>query len=222
MDIFNCKVDSFTYKNEDSTKEHNNEVARNKIASIIASKTGSSLHEINKKPQIQYLLKYLSSDEIKARTLVTEYDYIDKHYIDDYSKYYSRCFHTHGRECARIHFFSKEFDEQKLIEILETQENEDLLKNSYLGYCVIRPIPENYLGRLSLVPYNKLLADGENYKIITQKETTSLFGLELTIETASMREQDQVVSACATSAIWTALNLTPFISNYQVPSLRNL
>ena len=67
---------------------------------------------VRSKSQIEYLKGYLEDPEIDCKTVMIEYDYIDRDYIEDYAFYYSRCFREVSRKCVRFHFFSNRFDEE--------------------------------------------------------------------------------------------------------------
>lgn len=178
------------------------------ITSFVRGVTGSShRNEFLTKRQMDYICEYLAKDHIGAKTIVFESDYVDADYLDDYSEYYSRCFSTYEKTCSRLHFFSKDFKEAHVLDSLAINDGEfhEELDNAYLGFVVIRPIPHTFLARLCLVPYGEHTGNPE-YQLITKPVEVSLFGIKLTVNTAPFIEQDQVVSRCATSALWTLLN----------------
>lgn len=223
MDMTSFWVDSFEYDYKNPEKSFQT----NKILAFISEKVGRPISEISKKSQLRYLIQYLASNHVQAKTLVIETEYIDKHYLEDYSEYYSRCFSAHSRVCSRIHFFSEDFNEIEFIKVIEGKElskaefTEDRLKDSYLGYCIIRPIPETFLGRVCLKYYSNF-EDSLNHKIISQKNSISLFGIKLEVQTTPICEQDKVVSACATSAVWSLLKGYGHLSSFQTPSLSKI
>jgi hypothetical protein len=61
--------------------------------------------------QAQYLIRYLS--DLNAKTCVYEEEYIDRDYIIDYQKFYSRSFENHKRFTKRVHFFTVDFSAAK-------------------------------------------------------------------------------------------------------------
>lgn len=85
MDFANCTVLPFDYERDKPDES----TAANVIRSIIAAKTGRSLSQITDREQLRYLLAYLSSREIGAKTVVVESEYIDRHFLEDYAEYYS-------------------------------------------------------------------------------------------------------------------------------------
>jgi len=188
---------------------------------IRESAGGMQISEIDDKTQIQYLHKYLGNKQhTRAKTIIVESHYVDRHYLEDFSEYYARCFNEYPRSCSRIHFFSSKFDHPEFLEHLSANNQEfiEKLQNSYLGFLVVRPIPHTFLGRLCLRPYKELV-ESESYKIIQPKNSVSLFGIDLTISGSLFVEKDHVVARCATSAIWSLLsssselNISPSLSS---------
>lgn len=157
--------------------------------------------------QADYLIKYLKNSELDPKTCVLETSYIDKDYLLDYQKFYSRSFWNHGRFTKRLHFFDKEISKKGFTEILE-EGNKDYLKNSYLGFVVIRPIldkkGEPLIGRTALKTYPPR-ANGDKRYYVYDKNTVNLFGLPLSVDSLSFQAQDWGVSACATIGLWTSL-----------------
>lgn len=188
------------------------------VADLIRHITGwSQRSEILEKAHVKYLDNYLR--QLCAKTIIVENEYIDRHYIEDYAEYYARCFQGHPKTCSRLHFFANEFNEQALLASIETN-NESFLntissKQNYLGFVVIRPIPKTCIARMCLKPYD---FDDSSVKIIKNNVSASLFGIDLKIESASFLEQDKVLSACATSAIWSLLNAAQGLSKDYLPS----
>jgi len=176
--------------------------------------------EISDKPQLEYILKYLAVDQIAAKTAVIESEYIDRHYLEDYSEYYARCFSEHPRQCSRIHFFSHGFDITEFISAIKGENSRliDKLEDSYIGFIVIRPLPHTFLARVCFIPYPELKNNHRKYTILTSPQSVSLFGISLKVETSAFLEQDKVVSACATSALWSLLSATGHINRETLPS----
>jgi len=190
------------------------------LIDFVRHKTGwNQRSEVSNKDQLTYLYNYLSDSHIDAKTILLEEEYIDRHYLEDYSEYYARCFATHPRKCSRVHFFSNEFEEHKFTSALAENESIFLqhLKDSYLGFVVIRPIPHTFLAKVCLKWYPEL-GQNPNCKLIKKKNKVSLFGLPLEVESAPFLEQDKVVSACATSALWMMFSSSNHEFNGGLPS----
>lgn len=175
--------------------------------------------EVADKSQLNYLFRYLETEHISATTIVVETEYVDRHYLEDYAEYYARCFPSHPRKCSRVHFFSNKFSESEFIEALDSNNAPFIseLSAKYLGYIVIRPIPHTFLAKVCLVRYSEL-STHSNCKLIAKKLHVSLFGIPLVVEAAPFLEQDKVVSACATSALWMFFNASSHGINGDLPS----
>ncbi len=175
--------------------------------------------EVSEKAQLVYLCNYLNVDHIACKTIVVESDYVDRNYLEDYAEYYARCFPDHPRKCSRLHFFSQSFTESQFREYVSGKPDKsvDELIRLYIGFVVIRPIPHTVFARICLRPYEELKQDSKR-KILTREIDVSIFGLKLTVETVPFIEQDKVVSACATSALWVSLGARKDISLNMLPS----
>jgi len=188
------------------------------VINHIRYKTGwGRRSDIISKPQLSYIFSYLESDANPALTAVFENEYIDKHYLQDYAEYYVRCFNKYPRFCSRIHFFSQAFTESDFVSFLENGDASSCLQNNYLGYVVIRPIPSAYFAKICLQAPSEI-TQNENTKTITQKNKVSLFGIQLNVDTVPILEQDKIVAACATSALWTLLCAHGHINQKNLPS----
>lgn len=157
--------------------------------------------------QVKYLAQYLKSEQgIKAKAIVVEYNYTDGDYLDDVAAYYVRCFSKYERRCKRIHFFDSEIDESNLLRLISgvaSAEELAAFQTSYIGFVVARPLPEAVVGRTVLRTYQP--DNGRrNYKA-TRNYEANLFGIPLTIEKSlAYQEQDTVLAACATVALWSS------------------
>jgi len=197
--------------------------SRDYLVEFVRFKTGwDRRSEVSKKQQLTYLCNYLEVDHIDAKTIVVENEYIDRHYLEDYSEYYARCFPSHPRQCSRLHFFRSEFSESQFLTALGSNDRafgEHFLSGpSYLGFAVIRPIPHTILARVCLRPYSAFNNHPRDYRVITRKNEVSLFGFTLSVDAAPFIEQDKVVSACATSALWTIFSTCPEHMGVMAPS----
>ena len=162
---------------------------------------------------------------VGVRTVVFEYNYIDKDYLEDYSSYYSKCYTKYEKKCCRAHFFKSEFSEEDFKSLIVGNSDDTKItdaKTNYAGFIVFRPIPLTLFGRTCLIPYEK---EGDNHlrKLLkVRKYDVNLFGIKLYVKSIAFQEQDKAVSACATSAIWSAFQCTgvlfhhPFHSPYQI------
>ena len=183
-----------------------------------ALKSEVSEERIKERRHYLYLKKYLGEEKgIKAKTILIEKEYVSKAYITDYSNYYATCFQHYDQRCKRVHFFNADFgDEVFLKDILDPKSQ--FLNDHYLGYIVIKPLPERFIGTTLLATYNKRVDDHLRFYPSCHIYHVNLFGKDLSIETLPFQEQDTVVSACASVAIWSAFHQTSWLFKTNLPS----
>lgn len=212
------------------------------LSLLIQRVTGTSFHRVRQKRQISYLDHYITHwqrRENPNRTIqmIVENHYIDQHFIEDFAQYYVRCFHPYPRECVRVHFFLSDLvqeqnnpgnkkpvlDELCFRDILEGKNsdgvNQEQLRKDYLGFVVIRPIPETFLAKVCLRLYSNIMSGNTNgCTVLTIENKVSLFGIPLQVDSVPFQEQDRVLSACATSAIWSFFYAHKCVSRINLPS----
>lgn len=191
------------------------------LISMMAAHSEATAEVIANKDQLKYLKEYFGG--IGAKTILLEKHYIDHDYLEDYSGYYVKCFHRYRRRCTRIHFFSVEFSEEDFLQAIETNTAGKIIPHAavrvpppYLGFIVVRPLPKFVIGRTCLVPYStdndrRLFPTGHEYPV-------NLYGIDLKIPTVAFQEQDTVTAACATSALWSAFQVTGRRFQHRLPS----
>ncbi len=163
-----------------------------------------------KKNQILYLCNYLK--EKQTKTIIIERDYIDRSYLEDYLSYYSRCFNQYGKKCKRLHFF-KDYDPLPGLSQEEFEQwiigddcilDDSRLTENYIGFAVVKPLPETVIGRTCLEAPQTTSTNKQFFFPTTKNYEAGLCGLTLKIENSlPFQEQDKITSACATSALWT-------------------
>ncbi|MDH4188253.1 MAG: hypothetical protein OEV08_14780, partial [Nitrospira sp.] len=175
------------------------------------------LERIRGKLQVSYLEEYLH--EIGASTIVVEHDYIDRDYMEDFAAYYVRCFVQYDRRCKRLHFFSRPFSEQEFRDLISARKGtlpQNKFTESYLGFIAVKPLPETVIGRTCLVTYPD---EGTRHYEIVRDYEANLFGIPLKVRsTLAFQEQDKVVAACASSALWSAFHGTSQEFRHRLPS----
>jgi hypothetical protein len=188
-----------------------------RLLEIFAEKSSSSIYEVKKKLHAVYFHDYFGC--IDAQTVVVENEYVDRDYLEDYSEYYVRCFQEYPRKCTRLHFFKNDFTFSIFEKCLLG--NEDILtptqlQENYLGFIVVKPLPRTIIGRTCLITYPQ---EDRRYFPATRCYVVNLFGLRLRVEhTLAFQEQDSVVAACATSALWSIFQATGHLFQHQIPS----
>ncbi|MGJ7515151.1 hypothetical protein ACSFE6_12545 [Pseudomonas baetica] len=192
---------------------------------------------------MSYIFNYLQV--MKAESVLLELNYVDKDYLEDFSRFYVRRFGNAGHQCARMHFFAKRVDHSHINTILRAQTGAgDLareLNEAYLGFMVIKPLPKTFIGKTCLkvmsdvdskvadtnlagaengstgVPMPEAKAEaeievgktgqvGKRKCRLSREYKVDLFGIELSVRSIAFQEQDKVVSACASTAIWSSLH----------------
>jgi hypothetical protein len=167
----------------------------------------------------RYFLDYLgnsSEDSLKAKTILIENEYLSRDFLYDFSNYYSLCFSDdYKKKCKRIHFFSSEISEHDFLTDYLENTNNVINDNNYLGYIVVKELPNVLIGSTILKTYS---SNTKKRIYITKNYKVHLFGKELKISSIAFQEQDKAVSACATSALWAAFQKTSSLFQTQLPT----
>jgi hypothetical protein len=130
-----------------------------------------------------------------CKTVVVENRYWDKDHTKALSLYYSKSFRQIESECIRLHFFTSRLPP----DFLDTKSTEEL-QHSYLGFCVLRPFNQRIIGRtvLKRLKYRPTLEFPTCHGVFE----VNLAGHKIKVEGAAFIEQDTMVAACASAAIW--------------------
>ena len=187
----------------------------NTLSAILSRKSKAPDDVITSKLHYHYCKGYFQ--DIGAGTIVVEEKYIDRDFLEDFAGYYVLCFRPYIRTCTRLHFFSIPFDATQFEALLRgsgsLKQNE--LQDSYLGFVVVKPLPQTIIGRTCLTTYPPDVR--RNYPIIRDYEV-NLFGIPLKVRSLAFQEQDHVVAACATSALWSVFHGTGMLFQHPIPS----
>ena len=170
----------------------------------------------SKSKYLRYFSDYLGNDGLRAKTMVVEYNYISKSYLNDYASYYSLCYKSYARETKRIHFFSSKFSLRTFNSAISSSKSiSNRIWKNYLGYIVAKPLPDAVIGPTLLKTYGNL--NGHERFYCARKYHLNIFGKKLAIQSLAFQEQDTIVSACATTAIWSAFHKTVKLFQTPVP-----
>jgi len=181
------------------------EFTRKNLLTLL-SNSHTSIENIELKNHFEYLNSYLGKNGLNAKSIIVEENYISKDFFSDYSAYYSFCYQNYSKYCKRLHFFSKEFSEFDFHTAMLRNENENNWVNEcYLGYIVVKPIPYTVIGTTILKTYKSKEIDDYRKFFGIRSYSVNLFGFSLKIDSLAFQEQDSVLSACATTAIWSTL-----------------
>jgi hypothetical protein len=137
-------------------------------------------------------------------TVIEEREYIDSDFRAGHTQFYYLHHRETPRVCTRLHYFATEVNPSTLNQIT------DQLRKAYLGFSVIRPLPTNRLGRTILHEqlvkriYPDFLLSQERYLTCISQYLVNLAGNEISFWGTPWIQQDKLVSACASAAIWTA------------------
>ena len=142
-------------------------------------------------PIVESIIQHLKN--IQTNSYAVESLYIDRDFSSDYRRFYAQTFRNYDRHCKRVHFFAEDV---KLI--LNKKKNwaarvNDLnqtSERSYLGFCVVRPLPTAPIGRTIL--YNDGPKAEELESVITTRATYTvhLLGAELKVVGAAFMQQE--------------------------------
>jgi hypothetical protein len=161
--------------------------------------------------QITYLGEYLA--HLGCKTIVLEKHYVDRDYISDVALFYSRSLRAYPNFCQRLHFFGDAFESKhwrdRVVQLNggNDTKTQEFFQRSYLGFSVIRPLPGSPIGRTVLKTVARKTQRGEFREFGAIREyAVHLGGFELTVHGLAFQQQDQGVSACATTALWSAMH----------------
>ena len=162
-------------------------------------------------PQVEYLQVYLK--EIGCQTVVVENHYIDRVFMHDDMVYYVRNLRSYPNFTKRVHFFKQQFDHTQWHKMIDQagkgkhSEIEQKLQAGYLGFSVVRPLLDSPIGRTVLpVPLSSTSNNTRSSFTTIRSHNVHLTGFSLHVKGVPFQSQDQGVSACATTALWSALD----------------
>jgi len=159
--------------------------------------------------QVRYLGIYLG--QLGCKTILIEGHYMDRDYVDDVALFYSRSLRSYPNYCQRLHFFSEAFDQDAwhslVINVASRGKAATFLQDSYLGFCVVKPLPGSPLGRTVLPTLGPVAQSGAQRSFgAVRPYQVHLAGFDLHVTGLVFQQQDQGVSACATTALWSAMH----------------
>ena len=165
--------------------------------------------------QLDAVERYVRDPELGAKSVAVEGHYIDRDFIEDYSVFYSKNLGQIPNYCQRLHFFNLDASHvetalRRIRQIRETREfrtaSEAFSKDHYLGFCVIKPLPGCPVGRTVLRCFRRDSKPGFRRDFSCKCDyQVHLMGIPLDVSGLAFQQQDLGVSACATTALWSAL-----------------
>lgn len=168
--------------------------------------------------QLNYIDDYIRSADLDCRSILLEWPYIDRDYMEEHAVFYSSSLHPYPNSCTRVHFFNLDATavEQRIRAIVSDSSRssgkdfasdcEIFSRNHYLGFTIIKPLVGSPVGRTVLRTYKTAGRNGTTRIFpCTRRYRTHVLGLELSVVGLAFQQQDVGVSACATTALWSAL-----------------
>ncbi len=132
-----------------------------------------------------------------VKSVIVEPTYICKDHRNLFSNFYSRKFMPNGHVCSRLHFFDREIS--SLADFLSTPAD---YSESYIGYSVVRPVPDRCIGRSVWDPEKLNLGCGNNMFCLRTDFKTHILGVPLTINGYPYMSQDGESIICGQTALW--------------------
>lgn len=168
--------------------------------------------------QADYVHQYLT--ELGAKSIVEEPNYFDRDYLDEFSAFYGVGAKGYPNHCRRLHFFSDDISRDNLRRAVGGSDSlVRKLQDSYLGFCVIRPIPSAPLGRTVLRWYeDKRIGSTPRVVAPSRDYFVHISGLRLKVFGLAWQQQDQGVSACATIGLWSVFHSSAFNERHGIPT----
>jgi hypothetical protein len=164
-----------------------------------------------------YLFGYLAA--LGTGTLVVESPYTDGDYLDDFTAYYAKCFSPFESSCKRLHFFRGSFALEAATKIssgtLSRPEASQLIED-YLGFIVARPLPQAIIGRTVLKTFDP--DGGRRFYPAVKDYSANLIGINLPVRSLAFQEQDTVLAACATVALWSCFQKAAHLFGTTAPT----
>jgi len=190
---------------------------------LVCQYSGADKTVIRDKTHAGYLVEYFK--DIGIGTIVAERPYTDKSYIEDHAKYLLRCFRDIPKTCARLHFFADipgvTLDRKYINDIIsqgiaQQASQYQALQDAYRGFMVIRPLARTIIGNTCLAV--RTPTAGTCHIPVTRDYKVNLSGIPLSVKSLAFQEQDTILSACATSALWSSFHATGKLFQHEIPS----
>lgn len=130
-------------------------------------------------------------------SVVLERCYTCKDHRNLHSHFYSKKFVERSCYCKRLHFFKDaSIDPNNLL--FDPKE----CQQSYVGFCVIRPVINRYLGRTVIDPARIDRYDGKSSFCLTTHFRAHLMGSPYVVNGFPYTSQDAEANVCAHTALW--------------------
>lgn len=161
-------------------------------------------------------LKYQNRPRFKVKTILIEHKYISHTYLSDLGAEFIFSSQDYSKFCKRVHFFSRSFTSVE--EIITDPENTSTKRiwDSYRGFVTVKPLPKSRLGPVLLSPYPSSTNADRRFTAI-RPYTIHLLGRRIQLDSLAFMEQDGILSACSTVALWSAIHRLHNMFNVGIP-----
>lgn len=176
------------------------------------------LPHLQKAPQQErYIRTYLR--DLGAEAILEEPHYFDRDYLSEFRGYYATSARGYPNVCRRLHFFSVPLPRRKLRRALGgSQQTLKNLRDAYLGFCVVRPLPTSPFGKTVLRWYPEQTPDFPRVTNSRRRYTCQIAGVSFSVDGLAWQQQDTSVAACATVALWSMLHSSAFTESHAIPT----
>lgn len=178
------------------------------LAKALSNEHTSIEYIIKSKYHFNFLfehLKYKNRRDYKVKTILIEHKYISHTYLSDLGAEFIFSSQDYSKFCKRIHFFSRSFT--SIEELITDPENTSTkrLWDSYKGFVTVKPLPKSRLGPIILAPYPPNDIADRRFTAI-RSYNIHLLGHNIQLKSLAFMEQDGILSACSTVALWSSIH----------------
>jgi hypothetical protein len=168
--------------------------------------------------QVTYLRGYLA--DLGATSVLEEPQYFDRDYLSEFAAFYSVSSAGYANVCRRLHFFSGPAVTRAALEaaVSGPPEGAVALQTNYLGFVVLRPIPQAPLGRTVLSWYRDPSPMTPRVVNPSRRYVAHVAGVELSVVGLAWQQQDTGVGACATVGLWSMMHSSAFDDSHAIPT----
>lgn len=154
---------------------------------------------------------------IEAQSVILEYDYVDRTYLQDFQRYHLSCYQHYKKTCLRLHFFKENWQKNQLtLDFINSDKYHFNNNENYLGNIIIRPLPNAFIGRVHLKISDNQFCKLIDSPVVEQKllkifkinpeVSAHLFGVKFKLNSLVYLQQDRSIGACSPTSLWIALN----------------
>src|SRR5258708_8322784 len=180
------------------------------------------LAQLSQTPQVAYLRGYLA--DLGAVSVLEEQRYFDRDYLSEFAAFYAVSSAGYSNVCRRLHFFAPPTLHRVELESCVGGQADALsnFRSRYLGFVVIRPIPQAPLGRTVLKWYPDATPATPRVVNPSREYECNIAGLKVTVTGLAWQQQDTGVGACATVGLWSMMHSSAFDDTHAIPTTADI